>query len=115
MFVFQALGTVWTHEENPTQVEEDLWEDSMLNVIVVTRHEYLSLSNTHTQAYSHLTKWKDLEKAATKNISEQVPPSLDQLWEDSYYQVLFSLCLSFTVSFSLLNRNTICHLSYHQS
>ncbi|XP_019852740.1 PREDICTED: DNA-dependent protein kinase catalytic subunit [Amphimedon queenslandica] len=64
----KAIDFDWPQGESPPQVEEDLWEDSLLN------------------AYSHLTKWKDLEKASTCNIGEETNSKLEQLWKDSYCQ-----------------------------
>jgi DNA-dependent protein kinase catalytic subunit len=63
-----AIDGDWKNNEEPSQVEEDLWEDSLLN------------------AYCHLTKWKDLEKSSISNIDDHSSPQLSKLWEDAYYQ-----------------------------
>jgi DNA-dependent protein kinase catalytic subunit len=66
----EAVGCENWGDGQPSQVEEDLWEDSML------------------QCYSHLTDWKDLEKAVVVNIENEdgSPSKLDKIWEDSYHK-----------------------------
>eukprot|EP00731_Ephydatia_muelleri_P036866 Em0341g3a len=62
-----AIGCDSWSDGPPMQVEEDLWEDSLL------------------QCCNSLTEWGDLEKAAIVNIDDSNPPCLDKIWEDTYY------------------------------
>ncbi|XP_065898419.1 DNA-dependent protein kinase catalytic subunit-like isoform X2 [Dysidea avara] len=64
----EALGKDDWPDEPPTQEEEDLWDQSLLN------------------CYEHLTKWPELEKAVMVNVDDNDPPRLDKIWEDSYHQ-----------------------------
>ena len=61
----------------------------------------------YMQAYSHLTKWKDLEKASTCNIGDETNPKLEQLWKDSYCQVYVHLQLQSTSLFIFLPIGTL--------
>jgi DNA-dependent protein kinase catalytic subunit len=65
----EAVGCESWSDGHPNQVEEDLWDDSML------------------ECYSHLTEWQDLEKAVMVNIDDTSGrPKLDKIWEDAYHQ-----------------------------
>ena len=90
----------------PTQVEEDLWEESMLKVFIY-RFIFHTLFPSHflssfscpspislplpttlqQQCYHHLTEWGDLEKASVVNIDDSTNPDLNCIWNESYYKV----------------------------
>ena len=56
-------------DEEPNEVEMDLWDASRL------------------QCYEHLTQWNNLYKCTVTSIDDNQPPSLDKVWEDTYFQV----------------------------
>lgn len=62
----EALGRSW--DVRPLDVEIDLWDESRMECL------------------SRLTQWHDLERIATEGLASDGEPSLDTLWEDTFYQ-----------------------------
>ena len=79
----------------PTQEEEDLWDQSLLNVSTLYLWPLLGnhfvtmgdVTNNSLQCYEQLTKWPELEQTVIVNVDDNDPPSLDKIWEDGYRQV----------------------------
>lgn len=90
LFVQALKCEDWPDGVQPTQVEEDLWYNSLLSVSG-EKTFLLSLSWSSLvflQCYDQLTEWEGLEKAAVANVdADHTPPRLNMIWEDDYNTV----------------------------
>ena len=68
--IWQALNTEDWDGADPTDSEKDFWETAAL------------------EAYNHLGEWKSLHYCSTVNIDENSPVNLENMWNDSFFQVL---------------------------